>query len=878
MAITISGENNNDRITAADGVIDTISGFNISGIITASSFTGDLTGDVTGNLTGNVTGNINNSTLLLQTGGTERLRIESNGRIAVGGFSGASNDLHIKTASSPTIRLEDTTNTCVLLSYAQNSNAHVGTYSNHDLIFDTNSTERLRITSAGEVGIGTVTPESGQLQVIGSGYHQINISGNKTANANKTGGISFLNYEGSRTSVFQTFANNSANTIYYGSADSSARGVQNHIFYVNSSRTSTSGHAEKLRITSVGELRIPSGSNTTSRLTFGGGVNIYHDNNFKIENFTGYLKLQSNNQINIDGSPIYFRNSGGTNRWIINSSGHLVPGTAATYNIGSTAEEIGNVYIADDKKLQIGSSQDLQIYHTNSGTSWIRHTNSSEYFILEGNQMDFRDYATGVYRARMGTAVQLYYNGNNVKLSTTNTGITVTGEVAASQDYPNFRPTVDFNFTAEKKLDPRITYQRTGPASFTNEFGKVILVGDNFPRFDHDPDTGECKGLLIEESRTNYLLYSEMLENWSFGVGTDVFTASSGSQLSANPDGSSPAYHYVPSSTSGHHRHNRSVTVPTLNTNYVVSLFVKRVTAGSVSNLNRYIELEVTGNFNGNSPGSGQSGSNGGSHVVYDLQNLTIHNGQSNNTHGFVGDSKLEAYPNDWYRLSYVFNPGSGSYSTGQVWWGHPSTTAGDAGNEQGNGNPSFYFWGASVEKGSFLSSYIPTTGSTVTRGADLVKVDGEEFSEFYNPIESTILIDYTHDITSSQLGTDQRVYRFRAVGGSDTRIDYVSNSGFNPYIAKDGSAVASISHGQSTVFGGGVNRSAVRVKEDSFGVSFNGSAVVEDTSGAWNPTNTITELTLGSSDGGSALNGHIQRFMYYSTGLPNSQLVTLTS
>ena len=79
MAITISGENNNDRITAQDGVIDTISGFNIAGIITASSFTGDLTGDVTGN----VTGNINNSTLLLQTGGTERLRITSAGRILI---------------------------------------------------------------------------------------------------------------------------------------------------------------------------------------------------------------------------------------------------------------------------------------------------------------------------------------------------------------------------------------------------------------------------------------------------------------------------------------------------------------------------------------------------------------------------------------------------------------------------------------------------------------------------------------------------------------------------------------------------------------------------------------------------------------------------
>ena len=36
MAITISGENNNDKILASDGVIDQISGTNFSGITTAS--------------------------------------------------------------------------------------------------------------------------------------------------------------------------------------------------------------------------------------------------------------------------------------------------------------------------------------------------------------------------------------------------------------------------------------------------------------------------------------------------------------------------------------------------------------------------------------------------------------------------------------------------------------------------------------------------------------------------------------------------------------------------------------------------------------------------------------------------------------------------
>ena len=78
MAITISGENNNDRILASDGVIDQISGINIVGLITASHINvgsniqlgnaGIITATT---FVGNVTGNINNSTLLLQTGGTE---------------------------------------------------------------------------------------------------------------------------------------------------------------------------------------------------------------------------------------------------------------------------------------------------------------------------------------------------------------------------------------------------------------------------------------------------------------------------------------------------------------------------------------------------------------------------------------------------------------------------------------------------------------------------------------------------------------------------------------------------------------------------------------------------------------------------------------
>ena len=82
MAITISGENNNDKILASDGVIDQLSGFSIVGVVTATSFTGDLTGNVTGNLTGNVN---SRSPRLLQTGGSERIRLTSKNEIGIAG-------------------------------------------------------------------------------------------------------------------------------------------------------------------------------------------------------------------------------------------------------------------------------------------------------------------------------------------------------------------------------------------------------------------------------------------------------------------------------------------------------------------------------------------------------------------------------------------------------------------------------------------------------------------------------------------------------------------------------------------------------------------------------------------------------------------------
>ena len=69
-------------------------------------------------------------------------------------------------------------------------------------------------------------------------------------------------------------------------------------------------------------------------------------------------------------------------------------------------------------------------------------------------------------------------------------------------------PRMALDFTTAT-LDPRVTFTRTGDtATVTNSSGVITAINANLPRFDFDPTTLVCKGLLIEEARTNLLLNS----------------------------------------------------------------------------------------------------------------------------------------------------------------------------------------------------------------------------------------------------------------------------------------------------------------------------------------------------------------------------------
>jgi hypothetical protein len=69
-------------------------------------------------------------------------------------------------------------------------------------------------------------------------------------------------------------------------------------------------------------------------------------------------------------------------------------------------------------------------------------------------------------------------------------------------------PRLALDFTTAT-LDARVTFTRTGDtATVTNSSGVIVGINANLPRFDYDPTTLACKGLLIEDPRTNLLLNS----------------------------------------------------------------------------------------------------------------------------------------------------------------------------------------------------------------------------------------------------------------------------------------------------------------------------------------------------------------------------------
>ena len=123
--------------------------------------------------------------VVLKTSNTERMRIDSSGNVGIGTASPTAGvKLHVVNASQVNQYLESTGNATnsILQTGADGNSAYVFNRANAALTFGTNNTERLRIDSSGNVGIGTTSPTFGS----GSGL-EVSRSGTATVRVERTG-------------------------------------------------------------------------------------------------------------------------------------------------------------------------------------------------------------------------------------------------------------------------------------------------------------------------------------------------------------------------------------------------------------------------------------------------------------------------------------------------------------------------------------------------------------------------------------------------------------------------------------------------------------------------------------------------------------------
>ena len=235
----------------------------------------------------------------------------------------------------------------------------------------------------------------------------------------------------------------------------------------------------------------------------------------------------------------------------------------------------------------------------------------------------------------------------------------VDGAIGTRQVRHSIRPTLNLDFANSKELDSRITFYRDSIATYYDSKGTLKYANINEPRFDHDPATGESKGLLIEEARTNLFTYTNNPERWPLMSGTSSDPIANNIK---SPDGTFNATSLIIAGSDPYFYKNTL----TLNGTYTFSYWIKAF------------------------------GTAIGKHYTTRVTNVS----SNSNTAGTL--------PSEWTRYTFTFT--TSSTTTAYVGIEAPDNSPAD-GDE-------ISIWGAQLELGDFATSLIPSDTRFTSRSS----------------------------------------------------------------------------------------------------------------------------------------------------------------
>jgi len=361
----------------------------------------------------------------------------------------------------------------------------------------------------------------------------------------------------------------------------------------------------------------------------------------------------------------------------------------------------------------------------------------------------------------------------------------------------------------------------------------AVSVGPvaNVPRLDYL--NSSCPRLLLEPQRTNKNIQSEFFNTWY------TFSAQTATDNAAlSPEGVQNAALLERTSSSGNSRLQTPIVSVASGASVVHSIFLKAHTANNVIMY---------------SP-------QGGEGKKFDL------------TAGTAGDDfisapddyGIEPYADGWYRI-WIVSTMPGTSAQCWVYIDEDDTTG-------------FYAYGFQTEEGSYPTSYIPTYGAAVTRGADAASKTG--ISSLIGQTEGTLFVEYDFDADKlNNGGSDNDIINLKNSSNGDfIKIVHYGDgsSSFNKkvYLYTKYSSVFEV-----TIISGvqtsGRMKVAAAYKANDFVLYVNGVQIGTDNSGS---VPTCDTLYLGKDTGTVQVVNPRYQALLFPTRLSNADLAALTA
>ena len=480
--------------------------------------------------------------------------------------------------------------------------------------------------------------------------------------------------------------------------------------------------------------------------------------------------------------------------------------------------------------------QTTSLYAKAGTLNWLAFTgngSSSAYFDLQNG-------VVGTVSA--GATAQMVSVGGGWYRCSLSQSVTLTGvRIYAADGDLDTSGTSGSIYIQDAQLEASVQATEYIPTTTT-----AVSVGmlANVPRIDYTG--GGCGKLLLEPQRTNLIQYSE-----DFSQG--YWTKSGSSVVSGfvSPKGDLSAFKMVESATTGSH----IIISPTIikaasSLDYSFSLFAKK---GERDFLAYRID----------------AGASNGCYVCFNLSNGTISTSATLSGTGFTNASaKITLLGSGFYKCSISFNTNTQTIirviKSVQQTTGNPFTYS-----STGDGTSGIYIYGASLEQGSYPTSYIPTSGTAVTRVADSASKSG--ISSLIGQTEGVLFCEVRiSDINSSGFGITLNDGTF------NNRV-YIGKASSSPLIY----AIISVGGNIITIIGGNYSAAdfvkiAVSYKSGETKVFFNGSQLGATSATAF----TLPTLTKLSFDAGGVapFYGECQNLMIFQTALTDTELETLTT